>query len=251
MRVIADMGIAGKANPEGVIAKGGIVKTLLIEDDPVIVESISLAFRISWPEAQIISTRMGRKGIELAQSEDLDVIVLDLGIPDISSVDVMKQVRLFSSVPIIILTFEANEVDIVGLLELGADDYIVQPCGQSELITRVKARVRDKEYFAKEAPISFGPMNFNPSTRQLVHGKVETRLIAIEARIMHCLMKSAGHLVTYSSLVDEVWGEDFPGSIESLRIHIKRLRGKLESDPNRPKLILDKPGTGYYLASTG
>jgi DNA-binding response OmpR family regulator len=234
-----------------VIAKGGIVKTLLIEDDPVIVESISLAFRISWPEAQIVSTRMGSKGIELARSEEPDVIILDLGIPDISGADVLRQVRLFSTVPVIILTLEADEADIVGWLELGADDYIIQPCGQSELITRVKARVSDKEYFAKAAPLSFGPLKFNPSARQLVHEKGETELTAIEARIIYCLMKGAGQVVAYSSLVDEVWGGDFPGSMESLRIHMKRLRAKLESDPNRPEPILDKPGTGYFLASTG
>ncbi len=224
------------------------MKALIIEDDPEIVESISLAFQIHWPEAQLVSTYMGKKGIELAESEALDIIILDLGLPDMSGFEVLEQIRLFSSVPIIILTVKAEEASIVKGLERGADDYIVKPCGQQELLARAKARVRDKTYFAEESPISFGPLHFNPRTRQLLYGEREMNLTAIEAHIIHHLMRAGGDVASYSSLVEEVWGEAYPGSVDSLRVHIRRLREKLEADPGHPQLLLTEAGIGYFLA---
>jgi len=227
------------------------MKALIIEDAPEIVESISLAFQIHWPEAQLVSTHMGKKGIELAESEALDIIILDLGLPDMSGFEVLEKIRLFSSVPIIILTVKAEEANVVKGLEWGADDYIVKPCGQQELLARIKARVRDKTYFAEESPISFGPLLFNPRTRQLLYGKREINLTAIEAHIIHHLMRAGGDVASYSSLVEEVWGEAYPGSVDSLRVHIRRLREKLEADPGHPQLLLTKAGIGYFLAKPG
>jgi len=227
------------------------MKALIIEDDPEIVESISLIFQIHWPEAQLVSTHMGKKGVGLAESEDPDIIILNLGLPDVSGFEVLRQIRLFSSVPIIILTARAEEADIVKGLEWGADDYIVKPCGQIELLARVKARVRDKTHFAEESPISFGSLLFNPPTRQLLYGKREINLTAIEAHIIHHLMRAGGDVASYSSLAEDVWGEDYPGSVDSLRVHIRRLREKLEADPSHPQLILSKRGIGYFLAKPG
>jgi len=227
------------------------VKALIIEDDPEIVESVSLAFRILWPEAQLVSTHLGREGIELAESEAHNIIILDLGLPDISGFEVLKQVRLFSSVPIIILTVKTEEADTVKGLEWGADDYIVKPCGQLELLARVKARIRDKNHFAEEVPLTLGSLSFNPLTRQLMYGKKEINLTAIEAHIIHYLMRMGGRVATYSSLAEEVWGDDYPGSVDSLRVHIRRLREKLEADPSHPQLLLTKAGIGYFLAKPG
>jgi len=227
------------------------VKALIIEDDPEIVESVSLAFRIRWPEARLVSTHLGRKGIELAESENPDIIILDLGLPDISGFEVLKQIRFFSSVSIIILTVKAEEADIVKGLEWGADDYIVKPCGQLELLARVKARIRDRDNFVDELPLSFGPLLFNPSTRQLLHGQKEINLTAIEAHIIHYLIRNGGRVATYPRLAEEVWGDDYPGSVDSLRVHIRRLREKLEADPSHPQLILTKAGIGYFLAKPG
>jgi two-component system KDP operon response regulator KdpE len=224
------------------------VKTLIVEDDPGIVESISLALQIRWPETQIISTHLGRKGVELAEREAPDIIILDLGLPDISGFEVLKQIRSFSSVPIIILTVKSEESEIVKGLEWGADDYIVKPCGQLQLLARIKARIRDRSFVFDEAPLSYGPLHFNPSARQLLNQKKEIRLTAIESHIIHHLMRNAGRVVTYSSLAEKVWGEDYDGSVDSLRVHIRRLREKIEADPSRPQFILTKPGIGYLLA---
>ncbi len=224
------------------------MKALIIEDDPEIVESVALAFRILWPDAQLVSTHLGKKGIELAESEAHNIIILDLGLPDISGFEVLKQIRLFSAVPIVILTVKTEEPDIVKGLEWGADDYIAKPCGQLELLARVKARMRDKNHFAEELPLTLGSLSFNPLTRQLLYGKKEINLTAIEAHIIHHLMRMAGRVATYSSLAEDVWGDDYPGSVDSLRVHIRRLREKLEADPSHPQLLLTKAGIGYFLA---
>jgi len=224
------------------------VKALIIEDDPEIVESVSLALQLGWPEAQLVSTHLGKKGMELAESEDPSIIILDLGLPDISGFEVLKQIRLFSAVPIVILTVKTEEPDIVKGLEWGADDYIAKPCGQLELLARVKARMRDKNHFAEELPLTLGSLSFNPLTRQLLYGKKEINLTAIEAHIIHHLMRMAGRVATYSSLAEDVWGDDYPGSVDSLRVHIRRLREKLEADPSHPQLLLTKAGIGYFLA---
>lgn len=223
------------------------MKALIIEDDPEIVESISLALKIRWPDTQIVSTHLGRKGIDFAETEEPDIIILDLGLPDISGFEVLKEIRSFSTVPVIILTVKGDEGDIVRGLEWGADDYIVKPCGQLELLARVKARIRDKDRYSDDSPLSYGSLRFNPVTRQLLSRGAEIKVTAIEAQIIHRLMRNNGHVVTYSDLAEEVWGEEYPGSVDSLRVHIRRLRGKIEADPGRPQIILTKSGLGYYL----
>jgi len=224
------------------------MKLLIIEDDPEIVESISLAIQIRWPKSQVLSTHLGKRGIELAETEDADMIVLDLGLPDISGFEVLKQIRRFSSVPIVILTVKGEEADVVKGLEWGADDYIVKPCGQLELLARLNVRMRDRVNLAQEPPLSYGPLRFNPSTRQLTYGEKEINLTTIEAHIIQRLMRSTGRVVTHAALAEEVWGEDYPGAVVSLRTHIKGLRGKIEADPSHPKLIMTKAGVGYSLA---
>ncbi len=117
------------------------VKVLLIEDDLEITETISLAFRINWPEAELISSQYGRRGVELTESEAPDVIILDLALPDIDGYEVLEHIRLFSVVPVVILSVRSDEIDIDRGLQLGANDYVVKPFRQSELLLRLKALV--------------------------------------------------------------------------------------------------------------
>ncbi len=224
------------------------MKVLIIEDDQGIVESISLALNIRWPDIKIISTHLGNTGVELAESEQPDLIMLDLGLPDISGFDILKQIRLFSSVPIIILTVRPDESDVVKGLEWGADDYIIKPCGQLELLARVKVRLRDRERFIDQQTLSHGTLRFDPTTHQLIQGDKEIKLTAIESQIVHLLIRNSGRVATYHSLTEEIWGEDYPGSVESLRVHIRRLREKMETDPSHPRYILTKASVGYSLA---
>ena len=126
----------------------GTVKVLVIEDDPQITESLSIAFEMHWPEASLVSTPLGETGIELASSEAPDVLVLDLGLPDISGFEVLRRVRLFSKIPIVILTASQKDDDMAKGLELGADDYVVKPFSHQEFVARVKSLVHGQSEFS-------------------------------------------------------------------------------------------------------
>lgn len=224
-------------------------KVLIIEDDDTIVSLIRLAFQMRWPEAQLISASLGEEGLDLVEDEKPDLVILDLGLPDMDGYEVLKQIRLFSSVPIVILTVRGDEDDIIRGLELGADDYIVKPFRQLELLSRLKVQLRKQISPDEEAPVVCGPLRLDPSTFQLTYGGKEISLTLIEGHIMYHLMKNAGHVVTHSKLAEAVWGEDHPEATDSLRVYIRHLREKLEADPGNPKLILTKVGVGYILAT--
>jgi len=224
------------------------VKFLVIEDDKTIIDSISLIFQLSWPETKLISTPLGQKGIELAETEHPDVVILDLGLPDISGYEVLKQIRLFSAVPVIILTVRSEEVDIVRGLEGGADDYIIKPFRQLELLSRIRCVTRRQERVAQEKPLEIGQFYFNPSTWQLVIGEREISVTRTEGSIFYHLLQNAGRVVTHSDLAEALWGVDYPDAADCLRVHIRRLRVKIEEDPRQPQVILTKPGVGYLLA---
>jgi two-component system KDP operon response regulator KdpE len=222
------------------------MKVLIIEDDKEIVDAISLAFQIRWPEVKVASTRLGKRGVELVESEAPDIVILDLGLPDINGFEVLRQIRLFSSVPIIILTVRAEEADIVKGLEWGADDYIVKPFRQLELLARVRALIRRRTP-AEEETLAVGPLHLEATTGQLLYNSKEIALTITESRLLSHLMRNAGHVVTHSSLAEAVWGNDYPGATDSLKVHIRRLREKIEADPSHPQLILTKSGVGYFL----
>jgi two-component system response regulator VicR len=225
------------------------MKVLLIEDDREIIDAISLAFQIRWPEAELVSTRLGQKGVDLVESEAPDIVILDLGLPDISGFEVLQQFRRFSNVPTIILTVRSDEVDIVKGLEWGADDYIVKPFRQLEFLARVKALIRRQNYPEQET-ITSGPLRLETATGQLHSDGKEIALTTTEGLILTHLMRNAGHVVTHSSLAEAVWGEDYPGSVDSLKVHIRRLREKIEPDPSNPRFILTRSGIGYLLVKS-
>jgi two-component system response regulator VicR len=225
------------------------MKVLIIEDDSEIVEVISLSFEIRWPGVELVSTHLGGKGVELVESENPDIVILDLGLPDISGFDALKEIRAFSDVPILVLTVRSEETDIVKGLEWGADDYMVKPFRQLELLSRIKALTRRASPSAGEIPLACGELRFVPSTRQFYYGQKEINLTSTEGSILHQLMKNVGRVVTHSSLAEAVWGEDYPDSADSLKVYIRRIREKIETDPSKPKLILTKAGQGYFLAN--
>lgn len=229
-----------------IVKRDKLMKVLLIECDREITDAISLAFQIRWPEAEVVSTRLGQKGLELIESESPDIIILDLSLPDISGFEVLREYRRFSNVPTIFLTVRSDEVDIVKGLEWGADDYIIKPFRQLEFLVRVKALIRQQSY-PKQETISSGQLRLETATGQLDNCGKEVVLTTIESLILAHLMRNAGNIIKRSNLVEAVWGEDYPGSVDSLKVHIGRLREKIEPDPSNPKLILSKSGVGYFL----
>lgn len=226
------------------------MKLLIIEDDQETVEVISMAFHIRWPEARVVSTNLGEKGIEMVESEAPDVVVLDIGLPDINGFEVLKQIRLFSKAPIIITTVRAEEASIVRGLEMGADEYVVKPFGQLELLARVQAMLRRQQPLIGEEPIVCGPLRFGPSMSKLLYNGKEIYLTRTEGLILYQLMKHAGSVLSYSSIAETVWGDYYPSVSDNIRVCIRHLRKKIETDPRHPKLILNKIGVGCYLAKS-
>ena len=224
------------------------MKILVIEDDNEIIECVRLAFRVGWPSVKVVATTCGEKGIELVENESPDVVILDLGLPDINGFEVLKQIRQFSTVPVMIMTVRSDEIDIVRGLETGADEYVVKPFGQMELLARVKAILRRHRPLPGESSVICGPLNFTYSYRKVKYNNRETSLTATEGLILQLLAENAGQVVSYSTLAERIWGEKYPGAVESLRVYILRLRKKLEKDPGHPTLIISHPGMGYSIA---
>jgi two-component system KDP operon response regulator KdpE len=223
------------------------MKVLIIEDDPQIVESVILTFQIRWPDAEMLSTHQGEDGVDIVKKEDPDVVILDLGLPDIEGFEALKRIRKFSSVPVIILTVRAEESAVVKGLEWGADDYIVKPYRQLELMARVKALARRSGSFDEKDSIIIGNINLNSTTGRMTCDKKQINLTPIETSILVQLIKNAGRAVRQSQIAESVWGDDYPGFEERIKVYIRRIREKVEIDPNNPELIITRAGEGYLF----
>jgi len=225
------------------------VEVLIIEDAPEIVEAVSIVIELRWPESKIISTDLGEQGIDLVGSASPNVIILDLGLPDISGFDVLKRIRLFSDIPILILTASSDESYIVKGLECGADDFIVKPFKQLELLARIRGALR--RYNTRgDKPLVYGQLRYYPGSMRAVYGTNEIQISRTEGIILGQLMRNAGAVVTYSDLSELIWGVDFMEASESIKVHIRHIREKLEAYNGKSKLILNKSGVGYYLAKS-
>jgi len=221
---------------------------LIIEDDAEIVESVSLILKRSCPEAGLLVAASGEEGLDLVEHSGPDVVILDLNLPDISGFEVLRRLRLFSAVPIVVLTVREGEDDIAKALDRGADDYITKPFRTKELLARLRAQLRKRSSSGEGAPLTCGILRYDPASCQLRYGDRDISLTVVEGRIMQHLMKHAGQVVTHSRLAEVVWGEDYEGATAGLRSHIRRLRKKLEVHPGGSRTILTRAGIGYMLA---
>jgi len=220
----------------------------MVEDAPEIVESISLCFELRWPGIKVISTAEGRKGLSLAETESPDVIIIDLGLPDIDGFEVVKDIRTFSNVPIIIVTVRDDEMDKVRGLELGADDYITKPFSHMELLARIKAvlrRAHMPELQAEERSLYSPRLTIDFTTRTVTVDGQPVRLTPTEYSLLHYLVLNEGTVLTHRALLEKVWGEEYSDSPEYLKVYIQRLRNKLEEDLGNPKLLISERGLGY------
>ena len=224
------------------------MKLLIIDDDQDIVDFVSTVFHVGWPEATLLSTHLGEDGIETIRKQAPDIVLLDLGLPDITGFEVLKQVRLFSSVPVIILSVKGEEKDIVHGLDLGADEYITKPFRQMELLARVRAILRRHEPVNDDLSASYGSFSFGQTLLDLIYKDRHISLTQTEARIVYKLIENKGKVVSVPNLAKAIWGSVFGNPSESIKVYIHRLRQKLEDDPHNPRLILNKPNAGYFLA---
>ncbi|MFA5760612.1 MAG: response regulator transcription factor [Dehalococcoidales bacterium] len=223
------------------------MKVLIIEDDENIVESLALSLRMRWPDVVVSSTGMGEEGLQLVEKFTPDIVILDLGLPDINGFEVLRQVRLFSDVPIIILSVLGDEDDIVRGLEMDADDYIVKPFKKMEFLARVKSLVRRKNVPVDLTVYERGNYKVFLSLHHLYYKDNKVTLTKSECLIFYKLIQNANSVVTYSGIARELWGDDYPGSIEAIRVYVQRLRKKIETVTGNNAVIETKSNVGYIF----
>jgi two-component system, OmpR family, KDP operon response regulator KdpE len=226
-------------------------KILLIEDE----QEIRRFLRVSLVGQgyRLVEAATGRDGIMHAADQQPDLMILDLGLPDIDGMQVIRQVRMWSRIPIVILSARGQEHQKVDALDAGADDYLTKPFSVGELVARIRVALRHTVQGTGESgePIFIsGSLRVDLVRRQVFVGDEEIHLTPIEYRLLTTLVRYAGKVITHRQLLKEVWG---PGNAEEthyLRVYMAQLRRKLEADPARPQFLLTEPGVGYRLASS-
>ena len=178
-----------------------------------------------------------------------DVVVLDLGLPDLDGFEVMRQLRAFTKVPIVVLSARGREADKVRALDTGADDYLTKPFGVDELLARLRAALRRAVVVKTggEPIFEHGSLRVDLGARRVMLGDQEVRLTPIEWKMLTVLVVNAGRVVTHQQMLQEVWGPQCVEETHYLRVYMSQLRRKLEPDPARPQCLLTEPGVGYRL----
>lgn len=194
----------------------------------------------------------GRGALQDVTAYRPDVIILDLGLPDLDGVEVTRQLREWSQVPVIILSVREHEEDKIAALDAGADDYLTKPFGVGELMARLRVALRHSASQGDEtAEFVLGDLNVDLARRVVRVGGEEVQLTPTEYALLRVLIKHAGKVLTHHQLLHEVWGPGYEQERHLLRVNVSNLRSKLEAEPARPQYILTEPGVGYRLRSSG
>jgi two-component system KDP operon response regulator KdpE len=248
--------VADDRNPKATKAPGPLV--LLIEDEPPIRNFLRATLGAHGYRLNEAAT--ARDGVIQAGMQPPDLIILDLGLPDGDGLDVTRQIRTWSNVPIIVLSARGQEQDKVAALEAGADDYLTKPFGVGELVARLRVAQRHAAHVVGErgeavyeATKDGRTLRVDLSSRQInvIDGGVarEVRLTPIEYRLLETLVKHAGKVLTQSHLLKEVWGPSHINDVQYLRVYAAQLRRKIEVDPAQPRFLMTEAGVGYRLAA--
>jgi two-component system, OmpR family, response regulator RegX3 len=220
---------------------------LVVEDEDSFVDALSVGLQREGFRVQV--ARDGAEALELFDLVEPDLVLLDLMLPRISGVDVCRQLRARSSVPIIMVTAKSSEIDTVVGLEVGADDYVSKPYRLRELVARMRAALRrapqDDALPPSEDAFQVGDVRLDPDRHEVVVRGEEVTLPLKEFELLELLLANAGRVLTRETLIDRIWGIDYVGDTKTLDVHVKRLRAKVEDDPSNPRRIVTIRGLGY------
>ena len=224
-------------------------RVLVIDDEPQIRRAVRDALRDV--TANVNEAANGSDGVDAASMARPDLVVLDLGLPDMEGVEVCRAIRRRSAVPIIVLSARHSELEKVDLLNAGADDYVTKPFSVLELAARAKAQIRRAKTLAATAgslaPITIGSLLVDTVNRRVSRDGVQIHLTPIEWQILATLLGAAGRTLTHQQIFDAVWGREFGSPQQYLRVHITNLRRKIEIDPAAPQVVITEPGVGYRV----
>jgi two-component system, OmpR family, KDP operon response regulator KdpE len=219
---------------------------LLVEDEP----QVRRILRAALPEHgyRLIEAETGEEALRRAAERTPDVILLDLGLPDLDGVEVTRRLREWSEAPIIVLSARDQEISKVEALDAGADDYLTKPFGTAELLARIRVALRRGQRGAEGEPVfTVGDLRIDLGRRQVFVAEREVHLTPIEYKLLATLARNAGRVVTHAQLLKEVWGPHHTTQVQYVRVYMTQLRHKLEADPARPRYLTTESGVGYRL----
>ena len=216
---------------------------LVVDDEPAIVRTLSINLRARGYDVHVAGD--GRTALDVAREERPDVVLLDLGLPDLSGVDVLRRLRSWSPVPVVVLSARHGSDDKVEALDEGADDYVTKPFGMDELLARVRAAVRRSGVADADQVVETPAFRIDLGAKQVVRDGADVRLTPTEWGLLEALVRRPGRLVGQRQLLHEVWGPSYDKETHYLRVYMAQLRRKLEPDPARPRYFLTEPGMGY------
>lgn len=223
------------------------MKILVVDDEPDIVEVVNLCFNLRWPEAEVTAAGTGEDALKLVEQDRPDFILLDINLPGMDGFAVCQEIRSFADMPIVMLSARDSEVDKVRGLEMGADDYITKPFSHLELLARVRAVVR--RYQAQMPSVGevfeSGNLKIDYASRTVTVNGHQVRLTPTEYSLLFHLSRNAGRVLPHQTLLAKVWGREYTDEIDYLKVYIRRLRQKLEGDPETIGRIVSERGVGY------
>jgi len=218
---------------------------LVIDDEPQILRAMRTI--LTEKKFQVTIANRGEEGLALAAANPPDIVILDLGLPDMDGIEVCARLREWTQIPIIILSVRDSEREKVAALDKGADDYLTKPFGIEELLAHVRVALRHSAQIKgrKESVVKAGDLVIDLARYIIKRGSAEVKLTATEFKLLAYLASNTGRVLTHRSILTHVWGEAEADHIEYLRVYMRQLRKKLEVDPERPQYILTEPGIGY------
>jgi len=222
------------------------LSVLVIDDEAQIQRLLTVALEANGYKVSVAGE--GRQGVAAAAQRRHDCIILDLGLPDINGIEVLKNLREWTQTPVIVLTVHDGEAEKVESLDSGADDYVTKPFNTAELLARLRATVRRANRGQTNEPLHrFGDLEVDLASRRVMRKGQPVKLTATEYVLLRMFVQHAGKVLTHQQILREVWGVGHEGQTQYLRVYIARLREKLEADPAEPVLFSTEPGVGYRL----
>jgi two-component system KDP operon response regulator KdpE len=215
----------------------------VVDDEPQILRALGINLRARGYEVDLAPD--GEHALDLAAHHHPDVVVLDLGLPGIDGVEVIKGLRGWSMMPIVVLSVRDAEADKVAALDAGADDYVTKPFGMDELMARLRAALRRSTPEGEEAFVETPDFTIDLAAKRVQREGAEIRLTPTEWHLVEVLVRNPGKLVSQRQLLQEVWGPEYHDETAYLRVHMANVRRKLEPEPSRPRYFLTEPGMGY------
>jgi two-component system, OmpR family, KDP operon response regulator KdpE len=220
-----------------------MTRVLVVDDEIPILRALKI--NLAAREYEVVTAADGASGLAAMARVRPDVLILDLGLPDMDGTDVIRGVRGWSSTPIIVLSAWGQESQKVAALDAGADDYVTKPFGMDELLARLRAAVRRASPAPDEPVVSTGEFTVDLASKRVTRAGSDVRLTPTEWQLLEVLARNVGRLVTQRQLLQEVWGPGYQNQAHYLRVHVANLRRKLEPDPSSPRYLLTEPGMGY------